>query len=250
MNEIASDGALGAGTAIETANYHITPTGGALVAGSVQPVVDLAVNGGAVVGSIATVAGHYRVATTGGVSGGSVGQISVFYRITPTGGIRTNGGSVIRIEFMASGGAVAAGVSINSLINFGRGGSSVGGESLFTIFYKNINGRGGTRAGGKAKVSRRTNLNPVKTGIGRTLASDNILKPKLPTSLLLQTFGLKTPAAPTTVRAQNQAQWNDITESNIDVLPPITIKIQRPYLPPKRRGMVARNRQFATITTT
>jgi hypothetical protein len=250
LNNTGSGGSVGAGTATKTSRYRPTPTGGILGAGTATVIVGLTSRGGVVGGSTATVAARYRVTPTGGIKGGSTGRFNMFYRITTTtAGVRANGGSTIRIDFRASGGAVLAGTAKTSVGIYGNGGAKLGGSGDVAAYFTTIFAQGGVKAGGKIKVARLKQFTPVKTGIGRALASDNILKPKLPTSLLLQPFGSQTPAAPTTVRTQDQAQWNEITESSEDVLPPITIKIQRPYLPPKRRGTVARDRQFATLTT-
>jgi hypothetical protein len=248
---LPNGGVSGAGIAVVRKNYDFTTTGGILVdsTGLVTSRLKPTPTGGAITGSSALVVSRLKPTPTGGIHAGGISSIRINYSLFSGGGIRINGVSLISIDLIGTGGAITGGQTSPFIIIGTRGGAKVGGSAKVTSDFRIISLDGGVVPSGTGRISKRTNFTRVKTGIGRALAGDNILKPKLSKSLLLQPFGSETPIPPNGVRTQDQAEWNGITESNKNVLLPITIKQQRPYLPPKRRGTVVRNRQFATLTT-
>lgn len=259
IHELGSGGVTAGASAKALVTCDKIPSGGVEISGTSLMNVLTLISGGAVVTGSADVTSIETRPANGGVTVGSSGDEQVIYEPDMEFGGVTIGGSTPNVMIHVGSGGVTIGGTV-ALTGTGQpvisGGVVCGSSATCTSFTGVIlSSNVSVRVGGRSIVVRKGITRTIRTGIGRALKSQNILKTaeedKLKRNKVALYINTVTPELPPGFRIQHNPSWYEIGEPTVEngaALAANVKRLQGKYLPPKNQGNTVRDRTVARLT--
>lgn len=253
--EAESSGGLLGGTAAYGQSYVETASDGALGAGDALNSIEVPTSGGAVCGGTSDmyVIRQISVSSFGvQISGATTPQVTYNPVIVLTGALAA-GRAVPGIQSAITGSILAAGTatSLRLALPAISGGAVVSPDHVKQQTYNGIVIGGTAKIGGRARAEKLRFFSGTRSGYGRAMASSNFLsQPTVPDTGLIDPVGATSPdLSENRFSIQHEPGWCEVEVKCVDgVLPRIIQNRQRGILPPKRGRIRTTNRSLASST--